>query len=1080
MPIDWKNLSSGGTKTPTRTGGGVIDWKNITKEEVPTEPIVESVAEQPEVIEPPKQESGLSRFIKGLVTDLAKSSYGNVATQARASGIGLYGLGKAGIAKARGDDKGARRAIFEAYKKGEEGIKLPFTEERLKPTASIRGTIGRGLETGSTFVGGGGVKALATSGIKTGAKTGVKAGLKTLAKQGAKEGARVGGIYGGATALQDENAGVKDIAKGVLSGTAAGLVTGVAASPLALALGKIRVGAGARKSTQPISETVSRKTKTPQKFTSLEDAGFILGSQKKPLGQGGKLKERGFVQTVRQSPLSTKEVKRGVAGEYAVETDRVNLQRAQTRIQQGTDEAENFVLNEINPSKEHTVTGIELIKKFQNDKNYDRAIRIVDDLAEKLTKQGQSIQAASLYNKLSPEGVLLYAKKKINKLNKDRAFPQFTKERVLDEQEAQNLSELARRSQEATGEFKAEAEQELAQTLSLLDRSSIGKKLSSTQTIAQLLNPKTLLTRNPAGNEIFYRLERLNKYIVTPIDVARSALTGNDRTITFRTAGQGGYWNGWLKGLKAGWKGVNPAGITSQYDIQAPAFRGKWNPMTYLEKTLGATIKSFDYAAYNRAKNQTIGELATLRAINEGIRGKARKQVIQRYIKEADTNILQIADDYGKYVTFQDDNALSKGLQSTKKTFNKISIPGLRGEFGLGDLVVKYPRTPGALVMRGLEYSPAGFLRSAGLIAKAMSKGKAVNTREVTMALSRAITGSLGFSGLGYFLADKGIITGRPEEDKDIRVLQQEVGGGQFRVNMSALRRWVTSGFSPQAAETQSGDRMISYDWAQPVALMISLGANANQNVKEQKGATKNISTTVGESLEGGLETIVEQPVLQGIARLFQGYDPASTVSRTLKEALASFTPTLLNQIRQYRNNRKPETYDPDVLKEAINKVKAKTPKLAEGLPQQVNVFGEPKETFKGGSNTLFNVFLNPAFTGKYEPTDVAKEVIDLYKRTGETKQAPTLMDKKQTVNGQRVALTPDQYTRVQEYVGKATVSEFTKLILSSRYKNLSDEDRIKEMSNIISDIRSAARIEILGNKPKTIDKNVKGIINKY
>src|SRR5205085_9613588 len=130
------------------------------------------------------------------------------------------------------------------------------------------------------------------------------------------------------------------------------------------------------------------------------------------------------------------------------------------------------------------------------------------------------------------------------------------------------------------------------------------------------------------------------------------------------------YWKNFLTGAKAGWKGTNPMGLTTAFDLMPQAFRSKFNPMTYLEKTLGATLRSFDNASYMRAYNKSLGELASLRAINEGLKGEAKKQAIERYIREADENIKKIADEYGKYVNFQDNNPRSIGISKTKQAMN--------------------------------------------------------------------------------------------------------------------------------------------------------------------------------------------------------------------------------------------------------------------------------------------------------------------------------------------------------------------------------------------------------------------------
>jgi hypothetical protein len=85
-----------------------------------------------------------------------------------------------------------------------------------------------------------------------------------------------------------------------------------------------------------------------------------------------------------------------------------------------------------------------------------------------------------------------------------------------------------------------------------------------------------------------------------------------------------------------------------------------------------------------------------------------------------------IADEYGKYVTFQDNTPLSNLLTKGKQGLNYVSTKAITlgtkptKDFGLGDLILKYPKTPGNLIMRALEYSPAGVIRG-GLIKKQLN-----------------------------------------------------------------------------------------------------------------------------------------------------------------------------------------------------------------------------------------------------------------------------------------------------------------------------------------------------------------------
>ncbi|MBO8183432.1 MAG: hypothetical protein H0Z28_11680 [Archaeoglobus sp.] len=758
---------------------------------------------------------------------------------------------------------------------------------------------------------------------------------------------------------------------------------------------------------------------------------------------------RSFPLNLMQSDIAKPELKGELhnqiqkgAGKYTPVSNKDTWAQANELVNKDVDKAVSFVINENEPSALHTATGIKLIDKFQKEGNYERAIDVSMALAEKLTKQGQAIQAASIVGRLSPESILLSAQRQINKINRERMFPGLTKEITLTPTDAQNLKRLAEIVQNSTGEAKIEASQELQAALNALRPAGIGRKLSTTQTVAQLLNPKTHV-RNILGNELFYRLERVNKYVATPIDWARSKLTGSKRVVTFATAGQGGYWRGFLKGAKAGWRGVNPAGLQTQFDLgHGLAFNPKGNfaekTMSYLEKVLGAMLRGFDYAAYTRAKNQTIGELATLRAINTT--GRADKKLIRKYMQEMETNLLDIADQYGKYVTFQDNNVLSNTLQRVKHNLN------MGKDFGLGDLIIKYPRTPGALVMRGLEYSPAGFLRSAYILAQPILKGKPADSRESLLALSRAITGTLGLTGLGYYLADVGIITGQAHKDKDLRALQRQVGEGAYRVNKSALVRWVKSGFNHKAAIPRKGDVLITYDWAQPVAMALSFGANINKNIKERQGAFNNTAATLAGSVGGTLETIAEQPVLQGLQRAFQGYSLVDNLGRTVSDLPASFTPTLLNQIRQYVDNTARLTYDPNPFKQSLNRVKYRLPGISSTLPVRYDTFGNKQEVYQDGGNSLFNVFLNPSFVSKYKVTPEAKLAIEVFKQTGETKHIPRVPSKYIMIDGQRVDLTPQEYSQLQRIVGNVTREGFRRI-----NPNSAPEHQIQQMVKVLN-----------------------------
>lgn len=643
----------------------------------------------------------------------------------------------------------------------------------------------------------------------------------------------------------------------------------------------------------------------------------------------------------------------------------------------------------------------------------------------------------------------------VSELERDEAVKminRLVRDKGLGRPEVKSLRILATKVHGLSGDARRIASQDLQKILQGIEKPSFLRKVSAGQTIAQLLNPKTQI-RNIVGNEIFYRTERLNKLVATPIDIARSKLTKTDRVVTFRTNNQGQFWKNWMEGAKAGWDGVNINGLETQFELSGQAFRGKYNPMTYLEKALGASLRSFDNAAYMRAYNNTLGEMATLDAINSG--KKATKQYVENYIRNVDDNIKQLADDYGRYVTFQDNNVVSRGLVSLKRGLNAGQ------DFGVGDIVLKYPKTPGALLVRALEYSPAGFIRSAVQLNKAWRYAEEGATRQFVESLSRATIGTLGFAGMGYALMDAGVLTTASSRDRDIRTLEQGAGKGAYQVNLSALGRFVKSGFNPKSGGFQKGDQLYTYDWAQPISLAFSIGSEFRKGQEEGKTADKLFTGVAGaavNSFAGSLNTLTEQSVLSGLKDAAQGY-PGQTVSDKLVDILldipASFVPTAVNQLRQTGDNTARETYDPNKIQQSLNMVKNRIPGLAQTLPKRYDNLGNQSKVYQDPS--LFNIYLNPGKPSRYNPDDVAQDVLQLITDTDDDTLAPRVPQKKL----QGVPLTGEQYSELSRLQGLENRERLGKI-----NRDASTSSQMKKTNRAIDKAAKGAKKHLLREFP--------------
>ncbi len=757
------------------------------------------------------------------------------------------------------------------------------------------------------------------------------------------------------------------------------------------------------------------------------------------------VKQRGFSETVIKSPKTAPEVAQKVESYYLPKSNQALVDEANKTIKTSIDEAIK-IAKAPEWSAKSNVYAQQLIHEFQSAGRFQDAIEMVEQLSKKATTQGQAIQALSLYNKLTPQGVLKYAQKVIDQANAGGVG-----KIKLDENFAKEIIDVATNLQ-----TMPEGRQKIVETAKLLQKisdkipASWGQKISSIQTFAQLLNPKTAI-RNVVGNTGFQVLENIKDVPATALDSALSLITGQ-RTKSFPNipAQLKGLKTGFVEGVEDALNRIDTSNIPTKFDLPNTAtFKGTVG--SFFEKLLNIELKATDRAFYKSAYDGSLAE-----------------QMVAKKINQATDTMKETAHLDALYRTFQDDNVVSKLFTGIKKALN------VGKDFGVGDFVLKYPKTPGNLLARGIEYSPGGFVNSLIEAVKPLA-GKEFNQRAFVESFSRAMTGSTALVGTGALLHKLGIITGKPEKDKDISSIQKLSGLGQYRINVDALKRFVFSGFNPDVAKLQDGDNLISYDWFQPSAIGISIGANI-----EEGGGIRGGVASVIDSLAQGVNTLAEQPLVSGLTRVMKTQDFASSIEEVFKGVPSSFVPTLLSQINQLIDNTQRNAYDPSIYEYALNLAKQKIPGLAQTLPPAIDAFGNDLERYQGSSNNVFNVLFNPAFISQYKKTPEAQMVLDLMSITGDTKQAPRIVNKSYTVNGQSMKLTPKQITAMQRYVGTTTKELFSSFASDPRFQSLAPTDKVKYLANVLSDVGEAGKIVILGDRPKKPSADALRIIQMF
>lgn len=780
-------------------------------------------------------------------------------------------------------------------------------------------------------------------------------------------------------------------------------------------------------------------------------------------GQSGQFKNLKLIESVKKSDQFDKQIKDKIKGDYQVKGNDQLVRDADALIRTDFQRAVDLAKRpDINTDMSNEVSR-QLIQKYQKEGKWSEAIELVELTSKKAMKAGQSVQAFSLWSKMTPEGMTKYAQSLIDKANAKFAKmnPRQYK-KIVNEYAKQGIdikyfslnprqSKMSKIIQLTKDDAKyinnamtkigtmAEGRARDIEVAKVLDYigakipPSVLQKISTLQTMAQLLNAKTTI-RNVLGNAGFQVMELVSDSIGTPIDMLISTSTKQRTKFMPDIKVQaGGLKKGWNLGFEDAVKGIDTSGVRSQLDLPNRTFRNGF--FGALEKAMNISLRAPDRAFYQAAYDQSIQNQMKAKGLKD--------------INKITGDMIEQAHLDGLYKTFQDKNFMSEAFSKLKRTLNGGK------EWGFGDLILKYPKTPANLLMRGIDYSPLGIVKEAFNLTK-----NGFEQKRFVESLSRSIVGT-GILGTGALLYNAGIIQGKATKDKEANELLREAGTGQYTFNISAFKRFMMSGMNPEHAKPKQGDVLANYDWMQPLALPFTAGANIAEQKKNKKVSVGDALGAIVYSLEAGVDTLGEQPLVQNATKLLKGYGSISeSFSGVFKDAPASFVPTFVNQVKQIVDNKSRDTRNNEAFgaKEALNKVIYKIPGMSQFLPERVTTTGKTRETYQDGSNNIFNVMLNPAFITKYNVSPAMEEILKLYRETGDTTVFPREAKNKMTFNNQTIELTKEEQNELQRMMGTDVMKRIDLLVSSSSWDGYNNQTKINKINKILDSVGDRQR----------------------
>jgi len=469
-----------------------------------------------------------------------------------------------------------------------------------------------------------------------------------------------------------------------------------------------------------------------------------------------------------------------------------------------------------------------------------------------------------------------------------------------------------------------------------------------------------------------------------------------------------------------------------------------------------------------------------------------------------------IADAAG--AIYQNANTISREAAKWRSSLNRMStkllsyfIPGVKPteQFGFGTALMAFTQVPGAIARAAISWSPLGLIINLhqgmnGILWKASNQraGKPLDTREFGDAFTKALGGT-GIYAAGYYLYAMGVITASQEDDDDVEAMRRSLGMGQYRINVTALKRMLTTMAWGTPQKTDEGDVILSYDWAQPLAITFAAGAELAKMVEQndRNGIKKGLAAKAAMpaiSLAAGAKSLLDLPLLSGLSSFIDQLDtrrPESVigaVARTVAGIPSMFVPQLVRQANQllYDNTLR-ETRGtnqssavPVTVQRAFNQIAANTPGVADQFPPRLDVMGQAQERYQYVGWHWFNVLFNPALTSRVKANPVLEEAARLMDSTGETSQFPKQVKNRASINGQNIDLTNEQISAYQYYLGNYTASMMNWRMASPRYARLPDTEKVRIFAQDIEDVDAAVKSALFGHDIRRLTRRQRSMRN--
>lgn len=655
-------------------------------------------------------------------------------------------------------------------------------------------------------------------------------------------------------------------------------------------------------------------------------------------------------------------------------------------------------------SKDIATLGQQLLINAANAGDGKATAELLSLYAQMETTAGQAVQAASILRKLAPSDQLYAAKRVVSELEKT------IQKNYKDLDITIDPSLIEEFNQQTAQAGRDEVLDKIYQNVADQVPAKWKDKWNAWRYMAMLFNPRTHI-RNIVGNVGFQPLRWTKDRVAATIEAGVSKVSGGrlGRTKSF-AANPALYKAAW-----ADWANAQDVLSGNKYDDIRTEINSRRRIFRTAPLEAGRKINSWALEAEDAIfKRITYADaLAGYLQSNGVIAEQMRNNTV-------DAQILSRARDYAGRealkATYQDRNMVSDKVVQIARALGPA-----------GEAVLPFKRTPANILVRGMEYSPAGLAKALTYDLIQVKRG-GMTGAEAIDHIASGLTGS-GLMALGAYLFAQGIVTSGGGDDEGQDAINDLTGVQNYALNLP-------------------GGGNVTLDWLAPEALPFFMGVELMDSMGQGGNTAESISTALKSISDPMLELSMLQSLNDVIDSVsFSENKLGALVSSALVSYFTQPIPTFGGQIERSAEDVRMTTYTdknlrlPTDLQYAIGRASARIPGWDYQQMPYIDAWGR-----EDSSGPLWlrmaNNFLNPAYTSNKQVTSVDEEIQMIYDQTGDKTVVPSRPERYITVDGERIDLSKEKYEQYATKRGQMQFEMLGNIIDNPTYRSMSDTDK--------------------------------------